>query len=127
MSKQQQRKRPIVQSDVHPGEPLQLNPSLVSVQSPQANGHSAPQLPQQAQSSRAVSASTPSTSLHHLNQTASTSNMPQFTSRDVADSTQRRNKQSMADLKLRRLTELNTRLREDLDRERIPVSQASNR
>jgi guanine nucleotide-binding protein subunit gamma len=37
----------------------------------------------------------------------------------------KKNKQSMADLKLRRLTELNTRLREDLDRERIPVSQAS--
>lgn len=37
----------------------------------------------------------------------------------------KKNKQSMADLKLRRLTELNTRLREDLDRERIPVSQAA--
>ncbi|KAJ5054752.1 uncharacterized protein L3040_001016 [Drepanopeziza brunnea f. sp. 'multigermtubi'] len=37
----------------------------------------------------------------------------------------KKNKQSMADLKLRRLTELNTRLREDLERERIPVSQAS--
>lgn len=31
----------------------------------------------------------------------------------------------MADLKLRRLTELNARLREDLERERIPVSQAA--
>jgi guanine nucleotide-binding protein subunit gamma, fungi len=39
----------------------------------------------------------------------------------------RRNKQSMADLKLRRLTELNNRLREDFDRERIPVSQAAKR
>ncbi|CZS90135.1 related to putative protein [Rhynchosporium agropyri] len=37
----------------------------------------------------------------------------------------KKNKQSMADLKLRRLTELNTRLREDLERERIPVSAAS--
>lgn len=37
----------------------------------------------------------------------------------------KKNKQSMADLKLRRLTELNTRLREDLERERISVSQAS--
>lgn len=37
----------------------------------------------------------------------------------------KKNKQSMADLKLRRLTELNTRLREDLERERIPVSQAA--
>ncbi|RKF54018.1 Guanine nucleotide-binding protein subunit gamma [Golovinomyces cichoracearum] len=37
----------------------------------------------------------------------------------------KKNKQSMADLKLRRLTELNARLREDLERERIPVSQAA--
>ncbi|PMD58282.1 guanine nucleotide-binding protein gamma subunit [Hyaloscypha bicolor E] len=37
----------------------------------------------------------------------------------------KKNKQSMADLKLRRLTELNSRLREDLERERIPVSQAA--
>ncbi|KAG8165485.1 hypothetical protein KVR01_004037 [Diaporthe batatas] len=55
-----------------------------------------------------------------------TTNMPQYTSRDVGDPTQiKKNKQSMADLKLRRLTELNNRLREDLERERIPVSQAS--
>jgi len=54
--------------------------------------------------------------------------MPQYTSRDVGDPTQiKKNKQSMADLKLRRLTELNNRLREDLDRERIPVSQAAKR
>jgi GGL domain len=33
----------------------------------------------------------------------------------------------MADLKLRRLTELNNRLREDLERDRIPVSQAAKR
>ncbi|KAF3064719.1 Guanine nucleotide-binding protein subunit gamma [Daldinia childiae] len=53
-------------------------------------------------------------------------NMPQYTSRDVGDPSQiKKNKQSMADLKLRRLTELNSRLREDLERERIPVSQAS--
>lgn len=39
----------------------------------------------------------------------------------------KKNKQSMADLKLRRLTELNNRLREDLERERIPVSQAAKR
>jgi guanine nucleotide-binding protein subunit gamma len=55
-----------------------------------------------------------------------TVNMPQYTSRDVGDPSQiKKNKQSMADLKLRRLTELNNRLREDLERERIPVSQAS--
>lgn len=36
-----------------------------------------------------------------------------------------RKKQSMAELKLRRLTELNARLREDLDRRRIPVSEAA--
>lgn len=54
--------------------------------------------------------------------------MPQYTSRDVGDPSQiKKNKQSMADLKLRRLTELNNRLREDLDRERIPVSTASKR
>ncbi|KAL8702385.1 MAG: hypothetical protein Q9201_004451 [Fulgogasparrea decipioides] len=34
-------------------------------------------------------------------------------------------KQSMADLKLRRLNELNSRLREDLERPRIRVSEAS--
>ncbi len=56
------------------------------------------------------------------------SNMPQYTSRDVGDPSQiKKNKQSMADLKLRRLTELNNRLREDLERERIPVSQAAKR
>jgi hypothetical protein len=56
------------------------------------------------------------------------SNMPQYTSRDVGDPSQiKKTRQSMADLKLRRLTELNNRLREDLDRERIPVSTASKR
>lgn len=55
-------------------------------------------------------------------------NMPQYTSRDVGDPSQiKKTRQSMADLKLRRLTELNNRLREDLDRERIPVSTASKR
>ena len=39
----------------------------------------------------------------------------------------RNKKQSMADLKLRRLNELNLRLREDLDRPRIRVSEASMR
>lgn len=54
--------------------------------------------------------------------------MVQYTSRDVGDPSQiKKNKQSMADLKLRRLTELNNRLREDLERERIPVSTASKR
>ncbi|RYC63190.1 hypothetical protein CHU98_g3014 [Xylaria longipes] len=52
--------------------------------------------------------------------------MPAYTSREVGDPSQiKKNKQSMADLKLRRLTELNSRLREDLERERIPVSQAA--
>lgn len=51
-----------------------------------------------------------------------------YASRDVGDPSQiKKNKQSMADLKLRRLTELNSRLREDLERERIPVSQAAKR
>lgn len=54
--------------------------------------------------------------------------MPSYSSRDTGDPNQiKKNKQSMADLKLRRLTELNNRLREDLERERIPVSQASKR
>ncbi|EPE36086.1 Transducin (heterotrimeric G protein), gamma chain [Glarea lozoyensis ATCC 20868] len=49
-----------------------------------------------------------------------------YSSRDVGDPSQiKKNKQSMADLKLRRLTELNNRLREDLERDRIPVSQAA--
>lgn len=34
-------------------------------------------------------------------------------------------KQSVADLKYRRLTELNVRLKEDLDRPRVKVSEAS--
>ena len=34
-------------------------------------------------------------------------------------------KQSVADLKYRRLTELNTRLKEDLDRPRVKVSEAA--
>ncbi|KAK6841658.1 putative G protein gamma subunit [Apiospora arundinis] len=60
------------------------------------------------------------------NSSTTSSIMPQYTSRDVGDPSQiKKNKQSMADLKLRRLTELNSRLREDLERERIPVSQAS--
>ncbi len=37
----------------------------------------------------------------------------------------RNKKQSMADLKLRRLTELNLRLREDLDRPRVKLSEAA--
>jgi len=54
--------------------------------------------------------------------------MPQYSSRDASDPSQvKKNKQSMADLKLRRLTELNNRLREDLERERIPVSHAAKR
>lgn len=54
--------------------------------------------------------------------------MAQFNPRDVGDPSQiKKTKQSMADLKLRRLTELNNRLREDLERERIPVSSAAKR
>ena len=37
----------------------------------------------------------------------------------------RNNKKNVADLKYRRLTELNSRLREDLDRPRVKVSEAS--
>jgi guanine nucleotide-binding protein subunit gamma len=54
--------------------------------------------------------------------------MPQYNPREVGDTSQiKKGKQSMADLKLRRLTELNNRLREDLERERIPVSSAAKR
>ncbi|KAK2050564.1 hypothetical protein LZ31DRAFT_548425 [Colletotrichum somersetense] len=72
----------------------------------------------------AASSSNPSSSKSPVPRTTAT--MPQYTSRDVGDPSQiKKNKQSMADLKLRRLTELNNRLREDLERERIPVSNAS--
>lgn len=68
------------------------------------------------------------TSPQQVSSSPPNSKMPQYTSRDGGDPTQiKKNKQSMADLKLRRLTELNNRLREDLDRERIPVSAASKR
>jgi guanine nucleotide-binding protein subunit gamma, fungi len=68
-----------------------------------------------------------STNNHNFSLPAA-STMPQYTSRDVGDPSQiKKNKQSMADLKLRRLTELNNRLREDLERERIPVSNAAKR
>ena len=39
--------------------------------------------------------------------------------------TSKTKKQSMAELKLRRLNELNQRLQEDLNRRRIPVSEAA--
>ncbi|KAI9756850.1 MAG: hypothetical protein M4579_003686 [Chaenotheca gracillima] len=57
----------------------------------------------------------------------SSSRMPTgFDARAGGDPVQIKNKkQSMADLKLRRLTELNLRLREDLDRPRIKVSEAA--
>ncbi|KAI9849592.1 MAG: hypothetical protein M1838_000102 [Thelocarpon superellum] len=52
--------------------------------------------------------------------------MPNYELRAGGDANQMKNKkQSMADLKLRRLTELNLRLREDLDRPRVKVSEAA--
>jgi guanine nucleotide-binding protein subunit gamma, fungi len=79
----------------------------------------------QSPSSPSLATSTQPT---HNTTTPSAATMPQYTSRDVGDPSQiKKNKQSMADLKLRRLTELNNRLREDLERERIPVSNASKR
>ena len=48
-----------------------------------------------------------------------------YASRDGGDAKSK--KQSMADLKLRRLQELNSRLKEDLERPRIKVSEASMR
>jgi guanine nucleotide-binding protein subunit gamma, fungi len=51
-----------------------------------------------------------------------------YDARGVGDVVQiRSKKQSMADLKLRRLTELNLRLKEDLERPRIKVSVAAER
>ncbi|KAM7189285.1 GGL domain containing protein [Rhypophila sp. PSN 637] len=86
----------------------QLSPSAAGPSSTSATSRSR----QQHKSSKPVS--------------PSTAEMPQYTSRDVGDPSQiKKNKQSMADLKLRRLTELNNRLREDLERERIPVSVAA--
>jgi len=52
--------------------------------------------------------------------------MAAYEIRTGGDAVQIRNKkQSMADLKLRRLTELNLRLREDLERPRCKVSEAA--
>lgn len=48
---------------------------------------------------------------------------PAYAVRDTADP--KAKKQSMADLKLRRLQELNTRLKEDLERPRVKVAEAS--
>lgn len=48
---------------------------------------------------------------------------PTYAAKDGGDA--RSKKQSMADLKLRRLQELNTRLKEDLERPRVKVQEAS--
>lgn len=50
-------------------------------------------------------------------------NMPAFELRSGGDV--KNKKQSVADLKYRRLTELNARLKEDLDRPRVKVSEAA--
>jgi guanine nucleotide-binding protein subunit gamma len=51
---------------------------------------------------------------------------PAYAIRAGGDPVQIKNKkQSMADLKLRRLNELNMRLREDLDRPRVKLSEAA--
>ncbi|EXF75278.1 guanine nucleotide-binding protein subunit gamma [Colletotrichum fioriniae PJ7] len=98
------------------------------VQQPRSDDKQSRRQPAAAEASVAVAASlspaTPSSSKSPAPRSATA--MPQYTSRDVGDPSQiKKNKQSMADLKLRRLTELNNRLREDLERERIPVSNAS--
>ncbi|KAL1970539.1 hypothetical protein VTN77DRAFT_4183 [Rasamsonia byssochlamydoides] len=49
--------------------------------------------------------------------------MPAYEVRSGGDAKSK--KQSMADLKYRRLTELNSRLKEDLDRPRVKVSEAA--
>ncbi len=63
--------------------------------------------------------------MYEFTPTGDTIKMPSGYSSREDPGQMKKNKQSMADLKLRRLTELNARLREDLDRERIPVSQAA--
>lgn len=50
---------------------------------------------------------------------------PTYAAKDGGDA--RSKKQSMADLKLRRLQELNARLKEDLERPRVKVQEASMR
>jgi guanine nucleotide-binding protein subunit gamma, fungi len=50
---------------------------------------------------------------------------PAYAVRDGGDAKSK--KQSMADLKLRRLQELNSRLKEDLERPRVKVAEASMR
>lgn len=49
--------------------------------------------------------------------------MPAYELRSGGDA--KTKKQSVADLKYRRLTELNARLKEDLDRPRVKVSEAA--
>lgn len=99
----------------HAIPPSPARPDLALGGSDSAHSSSPPRRPSRNRANSASTSSHPTT-------------MPQYTSRDVGDPTQiKKNKQSMADLKLRRLTELNNRLREDLERERIPVSQASKR
>mgnify|MGYP002623167861 CR=1 FL=1 len=91
---------------------------------PPSSSLSIAELPSEPVLPRKRDSYTPSTRVS----TPSSTKMPQYTSREVGDPTSiKKNKQSMADLKLRRLTELNARLREDLERERIPVSQAAKR
>ncbi|KAI9724900.1 MAG: hypothetical protein M1812_000176 [Candelaria pacifica] len=52
--------------------------------------------------------------------------MPVYEPRALTESAQGKSKkQTMNDLKLRRLNELNLRLKEDLDRPRIRISEAS--
>lgn len=58
-----------------------------------------------------------------MNSTQSDSNPP-YELRSGGDA-RRPGRSSMAELKLRRLQELNVRLREDLDRRRVPVSEAA--
>jgi hypothetical protein len=56
-------------------------------------------------------------------QLSTNSKMPAYELRSGGDV--KNKKQSMADLKYRRLTELNSRLKEDLDRPRVKVSEAA--
>jgi guanine nucleotide-binding protein subunit gamma len=54
--------------------------------------------------------------------------MPAYASHGMASAQQpKQSKQKMAEIKLQRLKELNNHLREELERERIPVSEAAMR
>ena len=125
MAEQQKSSRPSPSPSPSPGLPTA---TLLSRTHETGTARSHPTSTLGRPSSSTTAPLLPRTAISLIDSQISAAEMPQYTSRDVGDPSQiKKNKQSMADLKLRRLTELNNRLREDLERERIPVSQASKR